>query len=571
MKMQAMTKRGLLFVETEDYEKADLFFEKALDEDPEDAYAYIGKLLIDLKLHKISELGSLIDPFWINRNYELAIRFSDEDFKQELYGYVNSVNETINQKEQQKIDVKYGIVIKHLETANSIEDYENVINEFKKLGVDVKNSKEKIAYCETKILEIKYSKAIEEMTKVENLRFPTEYDYLRVAEAFEILDNYKDSTVKKSRYQQLSEKAHEERMVREAEEKRIRLESETKEKIRKKKITIFITIFLAIGTVIACIYGFVIQPSQKYNSAMQLYNESKYTEAAAIFNELENYKNSIDYYKKCEEIISQGILDEAIKLIDDKKYSEAIEKISTVTYEGYTSNVTETKMVLVKKVLKDEDYKTIISLIENSDEEYGNLVKNNISNKQKNIFVDYIRKNNKLSYYSMDAFNNSAKKQIDLMKKISYSESYYTNLNSLYGYIKAIKDADNYKYGFKENLDNIKSLWSFEPTQELMQSDDCIKYFLVGKWYTDDGDGYTYDEHYIEFYYNDKDGISTQYNIPYTDDSDFQYYDIRNMKYVYTRDKDDKTKDNYKLTLLSADSMKVYSYKDGKTYTVYRD
>lgn len=228
-------------------------------------------------------------------------------------------------------------------------------------------------------------------------------------------------------------------------------------------------------------------------------------------------------------------------------------------------------MVLVKKVLKDEDYKTIISLIENSDEEYGNLVKNNISNKQKNIFVDYIRKNNKLSYYSMDAFNNSAKKQIDLMKKISYSESYYTNLNSLYGYIKAIKDADNYKYGFKENLDNIKSLWSFEPTQELMQSDDCIEYFLVGKWYTDDGDGYTYDEHYIEFYYNDKDGISTQYNIPYTDDSDFQYYDIRNMKYVYTRDKDDKTKDNYKLTLLSADSMKVYSYKDGKTYTVYRD
>lgn len=569
--MHAMTKRGLLFVETEDYEKADLFFEKALDEDPEDAYAYIGKLLTELKLHEILELGSLIEPFWLNRNFELALRFADEDLKKELSGYINSVNETISQKEQQKIDVKYGIVIKHLETSNSIEDYENVINEFKKLGVDVKDSKEKIAYCETKILEIKYSVAVEEMTKVENLITPTEYDYLRVAEAFAILDNYKDAAEQKSKYNELSAKAHEKRISREAEEERIRLESETKEKIQKKKITIVITIFLAIGTVIACIYGFIIQPSQKYNSAMQLYNESKYTEAAAIFNELENYKNSIDYYKKCEEIISQSILDEAIKLIDDKKYSEAIEEISTVTYEGYTSNVTNTKMVLVKKVLKDEDYKTIISLIENSDEEYGDLVKNNISNKQKSDCVDYIKDNNELSYTSIDSFNSSAKKQIDLMKKISYSESYYSNLNTLYGYIKAIKDADNYKYGFKENLDNIKSLWSFEPTQKLMQSDDCIEYFLIGKWYTDDGDGYTYDEYYLEFYYNGDNVISARYNIPYVDSSDFQYYDIKDMKYIFTHDKDDETKDNYKLTMVSADCMKVYSYKDGKTYTVYRD
>lgn len=571
MNCQAMTKRGLLFVETEDYEKADLFFEKALDENPEDAYAYIGKLLMEFKLHKISELGSLMVPFWLNRNYELAIRFADDDFKQKLYGYVDSVNENIKQKEQQKIDVKYGIVIKHLEVANSIEDYENVIEELKKIGVDVKDVNDRITFCESNILEIKYSKAIEDMIFVENLDSPTEYDYSRVADVFSILGNYKDSAELKLRFEKLSNKTHEEKILKEAEEERIRLESETKEKIRKKKITIVIMIFLAIGTVIACIYGFIIQPSQKYNSAMHLYNENKYTEAAAIFNELENYKNSIDYYKKCEEIISQGILDEAIKLIDDKKYSEAIEKISTVTYEGYTSNVTEIKTDLVKKVLKDKKYKAIISLIENRDEEYGDLVKNNISGKQKNACVDYIKKNNKLSYSSIGSFNVSAKKQIDLMKKISYSESYYKNLNTLYGYTKAIYDASSYKIGFEENIDNIKSLWSFKPTQKLMQSNECIEDFLVGKWYTDDGDGYTYDEYYLEFYYNDDNGISASYNIPYIDGSDFQYYDIKDMKYIFTRDKDDKTKDNYKLTMVSADCMKVYSYEDGKTYTVYRD
>lgn len=221
--------------------------------------------------------------------------------------------------------------------------------------------------------------------------------------------------------------------------------------------------------------------------------------------------------------------------------------------------------------MKDEDYKTIISLIENSDEEYGDLVKNNISNKQKSDCVDYIKDNNELSYTSIDSFNSSAKKANWFNEKISYSESYYSNLNTLYGYIKAIKDADNYKYGFKENLDNIKSLWSFEPTQKLMQSDDCIEYFLIGKWYTDDGDGYTYDEYYLEFYYNGDNVISARYNIPYVDSSDFQYYDIKDMKYIFTHDKDDETKDNYKLTMVSADCMKVYSYKDGKTYTVYRD
>ena len=43
-----LTKRGYLFLEERDFVSADSYFEKALDENPENSKAYIGKVLAAL-------------------------------------------------------------------------------------------------------------------------------------------------------------------------------------------------------------------------------------------------------------------------------------------------------------------------------------------------------------------------------------------------------------------------------------------------------------------------------------------------------------------------------------------
>ncbi len=72
----ALTKRGYFFLEDGDFVSADTYFDKALDENPEDAKAYVGKVLA--MLHKssvegINDVTIKVDTF---KDLERAIRFS---------------------------------------------------------------------------------------------------------------------------------------------------------------------------------------------------------------------------------------------------------------------------------------------------------------------------------------------------------------------------------------------------------------------------------------------------------------------------------------------------------------
>ncbi len=667
MELSAGVKRGFLFIESSDYEKADKFFEKALDDNPEDSYAYIGKLLIEYNLNRIEDLSNCELPFQSSRNYELAYRFADDSLKQQLDDYAQEAETNKRNRAEAKLNAKYSIILKHKEAAKTAKDYESVIKDLKTFNADYKDVAALVSECEECIFNIQFNEALQlkEQSKTKSQIYraveqfkalgqdkeavqeqielcktmcldldyeaakkledalpamPTSILYSKVSEAYKIVGGYKDAVEKVSQYSKLSED-----MARQ-EAEILAAENAEKERLRKakaQKAKIIVTIVCVMVVAVCAAYYWytaIYQPQKIYNQATTLienkdykeaintleplaekdYKDSKelillsnyniatdylnkksYKEASSIFADLKDYKDSAEKYDVCETAISDNIAKEANALIKKEEYSKAVSKIDEITYSNYSDKKQNLRIHLIKSIFKSGNYSYLHNIISNNSA-YKSIVKSDISSESINKYISYIKKANAPSYYSLSSFNSSAREQLDLLEEVGCSDSYYSNLKELYGYTTSISNADSYRAGFENELYNIISLWDFEPTQKIMQSDDCITHFLVGEWYARDGDGYTYDDddyyyddyydddYHIEFYYNDEDRVSVSYNIPYPD-FDADYYQIKDMKFIYKRDNDNETKDVYKLTLVNANKMKVYSYKDGHTYTVYRD
>ena len=93
-KMDTLLQRGFLSLECEEWEKADNLFEQVLAVDPQNATAYLGKLLKDLKLNSKEELFTYSNPKKINKNsnYILALRFADDDLKKFFEDCLNHIS-----------------------------------------------------------------------------------------------------------------------------------------------------------------------------------------------------------------------------------------------------------------------------------------------------------------------------------------------------------------------------------------------------------------------------------------------------------------------------------------------
>ena len=81
-----LTKRGMLALEDGDFAAADAHFERALDHDPEEAMAYVGKLMVERKVKVPSDLGRTGKPLEASSNYRKAVRFADPELKKLLEG-----------------------------------------------------------------------------------------------------------------------------------------------------------------------------------------------------------------------------------------------------------------------------------------------------------------------------------------------------------------------------------------------------------------------------------------------------------------------------------------------------
>lgn len=88
-----LLKRAYLFMEDKEWDKAYSYCERVLDAEPENAQAYVAKLLIDLRMTNEEDLEKSDTPISDNLNYKKAVRFGDEALKQRLEGYNSTIIE----------------------------------------------------------------------------------------------------------------------------------------------------------------------------------------------------------------------------------------------------------------------------------------------------------------------------------------------------------------------------------------------------------------------------------------------------------------------------------------------
>ncbi len=134
-----LIKRIFLFLEDKDWQAADEYCERVLDQDPENASAYLGKLMSELHISKQEELNNCVNPFDDRSNYQKALRFADEKMKNTLKGYIANINERIKYND-------YYNAKSLMNSANTAEAYQSIAVQFKELA-GYKDSDELFKNC----------------------------------------------------------------------------------------------------------------------------------------------------------------------------------------------------------------------------------------------------------------------------------------------------------------------------------------------------------------------------------------------------------------------------------------
>lgn len=348
-----LLKRISLFLEDGNWQEADEYCERVLDSDPENAQAYLYKLMAKLKVRKTEDLRNQAQPFDSEDMYRKTVRFADEELKNTLEEYNAYIKD---RNEKKRIESIYKKAVYDMGYARDEISYKIIIEDLAEIP-GYKDADEKKKECEEKAEECRLESLYNSALKIQTVQ--SEDNQLRAAKQFEELGTYKDSA---ERVQQCRDKAEEIKK----EEERIKAEREKAEKEReakakkKKKIAIFITSAVAVCTALALLCVYVIIPAIKYNIAITAVENKNYDEAIAIFEELGDYSDSVDKipetkYKKadqCESNQNYGMAVQIFTELDD--YSDSKNRIFDII-KAHPTVVAVGSIIKLGKYEQDND------------------------------------------------------------------------------------------------------------------------------------------------------------------------------------------------------------------------
>ena len=296
-----LLRRAFMFLEDGNWQSADEYCEKVLDMEPENAEAYLGKLMAELHVRMPDGLKDQPESFDDCNNYKKAFRFGDEKLKtklSEVIAFISDRNETAR-----KDDI-YRSARSQM-TGSAISGYESAIKAFRMIPV-WKDADNQIIACQRKIEEIR---AKEEADRLER--------------------------------------------ERKAEEARI---AEEKRKKKNRITALVLALFVLLGVGAYFYWTKVIQPNQQYNDAVFLYEAGYYEEAIASFTALDEYKDSAVQIEKCETAIKDEKYAAAVDLYITGKYEDAIAMFTAL--DGYKDSADQIENCYIGK-FGEEKYNLI--------------------------------------------------------------------------------------------------------------------------------------------------------------------------------------------------------------------
>ena len=283
-----LLRRAFLFLEDGDWEKADDFCEQVLNLDPENAQAYLGKLMAELRARRQEDLANCEEPFDENSNYHKVVRFGGDKIAQVLSGYIEHIKE---RNENARLTGIYNTAVSAMNSANSEASFKRVAECFRKIP-GYKDADVLAEECFERA-EISRKDAIYDSAKSKMSNRIIE-DNESAIKLFSTISDWRDSneliSICQRTIEEIKAKAEAGRLEKERLAELARIEAEEQSKRRRRTIAIVLSIVVAVVAV-AIFVTTVIIPKQRYDKAVALINSGDYESAHELLAGL-NYKDS---------------------------------------------------------------------------------------------------------------------------------------------------------------------------------------------------------------------------------------------------------------------------------------
>ena len=141
-----LLKRAFMFLEDGEFNRANECFETVLNQDPENAQAYLGKLMIDMCVHTKEQLANCVNPLDSSKHFTKVMRFADSALRAKL----NSYNENIRTRiSNERKDTILAAAIKDV-NSNNIDAWKQAVETLESLQ-GWKDADHYLAVCRKKI------------------------------------------------------------------------------------------------------------------------------------------------------------------------------------------------------------------------------------------------------------------------------------------------------------------------------------------------------------------------------------------------------------------------------------
>lgn len=416
---EAFLKRGFMALEDTDFSHADGFFEQVLNQDPENAMAYVGKLMADKQVQNREDLSKGTEELTGYTYFQRALQFADNELKKELEKYNSTI---IDRNETNRKDAIYDKVVQKMEES---EHQINPVETVKKMEEALNN-----------IQAIEGWKDVDQ--KEQEIRN-------RLINAQKIADNW-----------------------------------EKEQKKRKGKMKLIMAIAVATGLIVIIIYTInaqiKIDREHNYETALSYMNEGEYEKAIELFEKLKGYEDSEVYLMDCQNELNYR---QAIAYMDAEEYEKAIELFKDLNdYEDsevYLTNCqNEANYRLAETYMEGEEYEKAIELFTEL-QDYQNS-KNNLEICRYNQALAYIESENYEQALELLRNVSDYKNSAELLSKCLFEANYKEALDYIEN--KEFSKAES-KITILYNMETYKEAEKMRELQEKI----ALGYLEAGDYY----------------------------------------------------------------------------------------
>lgn len=338
--VSAVIKRCEILIADKNYDKAEQLIDEVLNNDPTNAKAYILLLLMELGIAKEEDLLNYSAPLDSYGNFQKALQFANEDYREVLNNYNNTVKNRIHLDNLESI-YKNGVIAKENKLYNEAISIFESINEFK-------DSENQINLCKIAINENIYNEA---------QNFIERQYYAAAISKLETIIDYKDSKELiydcKYNIKEISYKLAK-KMIN---DKQYSAAIDELNKILDYKDSA--------DLIEVCKTMIDNEKMQRYQMAQNCISSRKYEEAIKIFSSLGTYKDSTDQIKIIGELVKKDtVYNNAVSMAKSQNVNsiiKAIKKLETLgdyrdsiqlieKYKEMITAINEGKMIKKDKV-----------------------------------------------------------------------------------------------------------------------------------------------------------------------------------------------------------------------------